>query len=181
MPKQLKFLGKSGKNALILLVLTFAIVTAAIGGTVAYLIVKTGTIKSSFTPAMIESAVSQSVITNIGEVDSYIRAMVIITWVSEDGTATHAETPVLNTDYSISFSSEGWVKGSDGFYYYTSPLTSGRSAGALITSCSQLRSAPNGYKMKVQVLASSIQSHPVSVVTEQWGVSVNDDGTLSVN
>ena len=181
MPKQIKFLGQKGKTALILLVLTCAIITSAVGGTVAYLIVKTGTIKANFTPAVIESAVSQSVVTNVGDVDSYVRAMVIITWVSEDGSATHAESPVHNTDYAIFFSSDGWVKGSDGFYYYTSPLMSGRSTPALITSCTQLRSAPEGYKMKVQVLASTIQSHPLSVVTEQWGVSVNDDGTLSVN
>lgn len=181
MPKQFKFLGKIGKKALILLILTCVIVTAVIGGTVAYIIDRTITLNNTFTPAIIDSAVSRSVVTNLGDVNSYARAMIVITWIREDGSATHAEAPILGADYAISLSSDGWVKGSDGFYYYTLPITSGGSSPALITSCTQLRSGPDGYKMRVQVLASAIQAQPTSVVTEQWGVSVNEDGTLTVN
>ena len=179
---KLKFLFCHGKKAIVLLVLVCVAAIAAIGATLAYIITQTDTAVNVFPPANIESAVDNSKITNTGDAEAYVRATVVVTWVSKDNASViHAKSPVPGTDFSISYSTSGWKLGSDGFYYYTSPLDAGETTNPLITSCSELRNPPNGYKLDVKVIASAIQSVPASTVTDAWGVSVGADGTLAVN
>ena len=69
-----------------------------------------------------ESGVKSDVtIRNTGNIDAYIRAAVIINFVSDDGKVL-AAAPQEGTDYVIVWSSHGWVKGSDGYWYHKKRL-----------------------------------------------------------
>lgn len=70
------------------------------------------------------------------------------------------------------------MKGADGFYYHTAPLAS-QAQDTLITTATQ-NTTKAGYTLRVQVLASGIQTTPVEAVQNSWGVTVDNDGNLVV-
>ena len=63
------------------------------------------------------------------------------------------------------------IEGFDPTPYMTTPL---------IKACTQLLEAPEGYSLKVEIISSTIQAEPTSVVQEQWGVTVAN-GVLTPN
>lgn len=100
----------------------------------------------------------------------YVRATIVITWkklVEVDGKfeeVIYYDPPVVDDDYTLALVltelTDGWKKGSDGFYYYTSPVTSGGETSVLISSCKQMTNAnvPDGYFLSVDVIAQTIQA-----------------------
>lgn len=191
------------KKALALLISVLLVVGAAVGGTIAYMIDKSQKIDNVFTPSEVtttvvenfDGEVKQNVqIKNTGDTTAWIRAAVVITWKDASGNV-YGEAPVAGTDYSITYKVDGtndWVRGKDGFYYYTKPVKSVQEApsdcttGVLITECKPLpdsegkSTAPAGYSLNVEIIGSAIQSVPSEVFNEQWassGLEVNDDGT----
>lgn len=123
-------------------------------------------------------------IKNTGEVQSYIRAAVVVTWMSEDKSKVTAQKPVEDADYEITYKADtNWEKGSDGYWYYKIPVNVGTETANLIERCA-LKSGvtpPEGYYLSVEIVASSIQSTPISVVKDQWKSGVNDvNGTTLV-
>ena len=59
-------------------------------------------------------------------------------------------------------------------------MAAGDNTPALIKECSAVADkTPEGYGLSVEILGSDIQSTPKSVVTENWGVTVAADGTIS--
>ena len=89
------------------------------------------------------------------------------------------------TDYTMTMSSgTAWIKGSDGYYYYTSPVAADDTTGVLISSCTEkTEKAPAGYRLSVEIIAEAIQSVPTTTVGDVWGsvASVDSNGTLIVN
>lgn len=176
----------------------------AVGTTLAYVFTKTEPVENKFNPSKVSCAVVENgnlsentanvvqtgnnktnvQIKNTGDTDAYIRVAVVINWMSEDGTKVWATKPVEGTDYSITYATgTGWVKGSDGYWYYTRsvPPTDGSNlTGILISDAKVLKDAPQeGYYLSVEIVASALQAKPASVVTSQWGVTVANDGTIS--
>ncbi len=93
-----------------------------------------------------------------------------------DQTVT-AQTPQQGKDYIITyFTNTGWLKGSDGYWYYQSPVVPGATTNGFIKSCGQLSTAsvPQGYHLSVEIVASAIQSTPETVVQNQWNVTIAD-------
>ena len=77
------------KKVILLAVSLMLILSAAIGGTVAYLIDQTGSITNTFTPAKVTPEVTEDFtnnvkkdvkITNKGDIPAYIRVKVVVTW-----------------------------------------------------------------------------------------------------
>lgn len=135
---------------------------------------------------------------NTGEVQSYIRAAVVVTWMSENGKTVTAQKPVDGVDYDIVYANEkavnetdttvtNWELGIDGYWYYKIPVNVGGSTQNLIKSCT-LKSGvtpPEGFYLSVEIVASAIQSTPSDVVVTQWSSGVNrvdntDNGTTLV-
>lgn len=196
---------KQNKKALTLLVCLVVLIAATVGTTLAYLLVSSPTIENEFTPSKVSCDVEETFngtsktnvqIRNTGNTDAYIRAAVVVTWKNSSG-AVYATTPAEGTDYSIDWNltDDGWVKGADGFYYYTKEVApcshsgeqahSGCLTGVLIDSCSPVsEDAPAGYSLSVEIVASAIQSAPDTVVSDEWSnakVSVKgNDGTLTI-
>lgn len=166
--------------------------------TIAFVFMNTEPLKNTFTDAYVACEVLETfdgttktdvTVKNTGEVQSYIRAKVVVTWMSADKTKVTALKPVDDTDYVITYADEtnadtNWEKGSDGYWYYKLPVDVGKETEKLIESCSLKPgvTAPDGYYLSVEIVASSIQSTPTRVVTEQWdsGVSGVDGSTLII-
>lgn len=159
----------------------------AIGGTVAYLFTNTDSITNTFTPAKVTTTVEENfennvknnvAIKNTGEIDAYIRAMVVVTWQNDKG-EVYATAPVENTDYTVTWTKHGWFE-KDGYYYHASKVASNASTGKLLTDCKPVEGkAPEGYHLVVEILAEAIQAEPVAAVQEAWDVKISDtDGTI---
>ena len=166
--------------------------------TIAFVFTSTKPLENTFTDAYVACDVLETfdgttktdvTIKNTGEVQSYIRAKVVVTWMSADQTKVTALKPVDDTDYVITYADEinaatNWKKGSDGYWYYKLPVNVGKETEELIDSC-YLKdgvTAPDGFYLSVEIVASSIQSTPTRVITEQWesGVSGVDETTLII-
>lgn len=159
------------KKSFTLLVAIVLCVTLAVGGSIAFLTSETNPVINLFSPANVSCYVDEQFdgttktgvrIQNTGNIDAYIRAVVVVNWVDSDGKicAGHAGTlPEI---------SSSWTCGNDGFYYYTQPVAPGGYTGNLFDSTS-LTAAQDGCKMQVEVVASAIQSVPESAVKDAWG------------
>ncbi len=180
-----------------LIISAIAIVIIAVFSsvTLAYLLAETEPVINSLNAAVVACEVQESSfdgnvkkevsIQNTGEVDSYIRAMVVATWMSEDGTKVAAQSPQAETDYTMIYATgTAWQRGADGFWYYTLPVAVGERTGILIESCEINEGAtiPEGFYLSVEVIASAIQSTPATAVLEKWdsGVGNVDNGTLVI-
>ncbi|MBR0157809.1 MAG: hypothetical protein IJM24_01870 [Clostridia bacterium] len=153
--------------------------------------------------------------------DVYVRAAVVVTWVKQnvdntgalvwdnegepvvDRTNVHANLPVEGRDYVITYANlysgdvdgladDKWTKGSDGFYYYSSPVlkkavtdddgntVNVRATLPLIASCHlniEDRDAiqcPEGYVLNVEIVAQTIQAIGTT------DADTYDAGTLAV-
>ena len=158
----------------------------AVGTSLAYVFTKTDPVENKFDPSKVSCAVVENgnssentanvvqtgksktnvQIKNTGDTDAYIRAAVVVNWMSEDGTKVWATKPVAgeDKDYTISYNlSNGWIDGGDGYYYYTQPVDPGDMTNILITSATQNATGPKGtdgtqYYLSIEIVASAIQA-----------------------
>ena len=179
------------KKVILLAVSLMLILSAAIGGTVAYLIDQTGSITNTFTPAKVTPEVKEDFgnnvknnvqITNKGDIPAYIRVKVVVTWKDAQGNV-YGTAPKAGEDYTWTMleNSKWFSKG--GFYYYSEPVPAGETTNVLFTDC-KLKDdvkAPEGYSLSVDIHAQAIQAEPTTAVTSAWSVTVGTDGTLSAN
>ena len=169
----------------------------------------------------------QNVYVDLSDIDYdvYVRAAVVVTWVKQevddegalrfddegdpivDRTNVHANQPVEGRDYVAEYANlvtvsdlapDKWTKGSDGFYYYSSPVlkktvtdddgntVNVRATLPLIASCHlniEDRDAiqcPEGYVLNVEIVAQTIQAIGTTdadtydagtlAVVDAWGV-----------
>ena len=178
MPKTFKFLSWSGKKAIAFLVLTIVLSVATVATTLAYLIAKTNPIENTFTPPIIDvkivgDNVEGNYIQNTGDVPIYARVAIVATWVNDDG-QTYSTSP----DIEVILKPD-WMQGDDGFYYLTSTLATGASSTP-IESIVAPANTPDGYTLRVQVLASVIQATPVEAVENSWPAVRVDDTTKNL-
>lgn len=183
-----KHLCKQPKQKLVLLAALVLVLGAAVGGTIAYLVTNTAQVKNTFIPSEVTTTIvekfdgtakSDVKIQNKGNIDAWLRAAVVITWQDKDGNV-YGTAPVEGTDYTITWSMTNWLKGADGFYYYTKPVAPDGLTEVLFTDCKQIVKAPTnedndekGYFLNVEVIGSGIQSVPAYVFDTKsgWGVS----------
>jgi hypothetical protein len=168
-----------------------ALLTMTVGITVAYLMAQTPSLANTFTPVAVKCEVLENFNTasnvkdnvkvkNTGDIPAYIRASIVINWVSGSG-SIYGGSPLLDEHYTVTLGANGWFRGTDGFYYYQSPVAAGDVTTNLIEIIQPVTgTAPEGYTLSVQILASAIQAEPANAVTSVWSaVTVNSDGTLS--
>lgn len=210
------------KNYIFAVSAVFALLfSGAIGMTIAYLTHQSG-LTNQFEVANVAASVEETFnpdegtkkdvsIQNDSSVPAYVRAAVTVWWEDKDGNVLWG-TPEAGTDYEITWnlssdtSTSGWVKGTDGFYYYTSPLdpkgsydasdTPGTSDGKdrtenLINSCTEIGADEHhaaGKYLVIDIAVQSIQADPSQAVTEAWGddnggsvTGVSADGSLTIS
>lgn len=171
-----------------------------VGGTVAWMTSSTNSVINTFKSGSISTEVDEEIdggvksnvsVKNTGSVEAYIRANIVVNWVDGGGNII-AEKPREGAghDYTMTVksaspaTSTNWfVQG--GYYYWPAAVAPDGSTGILIEVCElteagKTKAKANGYKFKVDVIASGIQTVPTSVVVNEWKVGVSN-GVLVPN
>ena len=176
-------------RTLIIAVAVLAVASIAVGTTLAYLWAKTPPLENSLEPVAVSCQVNETFngdvksdvsVTNTGDVTAYVRAAIVATWRDSDGNTYGGETPVEGVSYTIDLGSSDWIKGEDGYYYYTSPLNAGQTTAALLDTLAPIsENIPKGYTLSVRIMAQAIQSEPIAAVEDYWGVTIEDNGNIT--
>ena len=107
---------------------------------------------------------------NTGTIDAYIRATYVINWLDQDGNIAASDPEGYG--YTLNETADDkWVKGSDGYFYYTSPVAPGASTAGSLLTCTVTSPENPEYTLSVEILAEAIQSTPDKAVQEAWGVT----------
>lgn len=153
----------------------------AANGTVAWLF-HSKALTNTFTPAKVTGTVVETFdkknkenvkVQNTSDIPVYIRVALVPTW--KDGTNATA----LKTEgtYTMNLgTSNKWIKGSDGFYYYKEPVAVKAETDILIQYCSPKTTLGEDYQGKqfeLDVIANLIQADPIDAVKDAWGVRVS--------
>lgn len=180
------------KRKRIIAMLVGVILLAGAAGTLAWLSV-TGVLVNQFGIGSVTPSVQETLNDNVksnvkakntGSAPAYIRAAVDIYWQDATSGARLWEELQAGTYYEIEWSDQlrdasgakqdsTWLKASDGFYYWTSPVAPGEETGALIKSAKEL-SRVEGRNLVVDVSTQAVQSVPDEAVHEAWGCTVQD-------
>ena len=177
------------KRKRIIALLVGGILLAGTVGTLAWLSA-TGVLVNQFGIGSVTPSVQETLSGNVkssvkakntGSAPAYIRATVDIYW--QDGNGARLwEEPQADKDYVIAWSvadasgansASSWVKASDGFYYWTSPVAPNTETDVLIASVTELR-ATEGRNLVVDVSTQAVQSVPDDAVREAWNCTVQD-------
>lgn len=182
------------KRKRIIALLVGVILLAGTAGTLAWLSV-TGVLVNQFGIGSVTPSVQETLngkvksdvkAKNTGTAPAYIRAAVDIYWQDQDGARLWdepKEEPKGEADYEIAWSvadassansAYNWVKASDGFYYWTSPVAPGAETGVLINRVTELK-ATEGRNLVVDISTQAVQAMPDEAVHDAWGCSVEND------
>lgn len=172
----------NNKTKIVAVIVTcISLVLGTIGGVWAYLSAQTEPVTNTFVPAKVSCAVEESfqdgvksnvTVRNTGNVDAYVRTVVVATFVSDDGKVL-ATAPKEGVDYTVTWGNAGWLKGSDGYWYYSSAIAPNQATPILIETASAI-TAPSGYRLNLQILATAVQADPQRAVTDAWGITPTD-------
>lgn len=169
---------KAGMLAAAIAVLVIASVGAK--GVFAWLKDSTGEITNTFTPSEVTCEVEETFenniksnvsIKNTGDIDAYIRAALVFTWVDPSTNNIIAGTPEEGTDYTIDINSTGeWVRGDDGFYYCQETIAPGDKTPVLIKECKVNTPSQDRY-IQLEIIASAIQAKPFKSPSDAWNAT----------
>lgn len=163
----------------VLIMAVLLLLGAAVGSTVAFLIDKTEPVKNAFEYAKVSCEVTEKFdqnkkedvkVKNTGTIDAYIRATYVVNWVDEQGNIAAAVPEGYSYNVTENPDSK-WTKGSDGYFYYTSPVAPGNSTEGSLLTCTVTYPVNPEYTLSVEILAEAIQSTPANAVQEAWGVT----------
>ena len=164
---------KLNKRSVALLVALVVLLTAAVGATLAYILDQTDPAVNSFTPSRVACEVNADgnvyTVKNTGDTQCYIRVAVVVTQ------QNNGVISAIKPEYTIE-PETGWIKGSDGYYYYTKPLAVGNSAPSITVK------PEDGYTISVEIVASAIQATTDAVNAWSGGVATaaTDGAVLTV-
>lgn len=166
----------------ILFMAIIMLIGAVIGSTVAFLITNTGPVENKFAYASVSCEVKEDFngntkknvqITNTGSTDAYIRATYVVNWLDAQGNIV-ASVPD-GYSYNLTENPDGkWTKASgDGYFYYLKPVAPKASTPGSLLNCTVTYPDNNPeYTLSVKILATAIQSNPVSAAEGAWGISI---------
>ena len=170
---------KLSKSAILLIVVA-ALTLLAVGVTAAYIAFKTELLTNEFEPAFVACKVEETFedgvksevkVRNIGNATAYIRVAIVVNFVNDNNGTIIPKTPVEGQDYSMELSATNWIKGADGYYYYTKPVSIDAVTTTLISEVRTINT-PEGASLSFKILASAVQSDPTKAVEQAWGIKV---------
>lgn len=174
----------SGKKWIVVSVLIMLLAFVGIGTAISYIMTETDPVENLLVPGSVSCEIVETFdgkvktdvsVKNTGNTQAFIRAAVLVHWQSKtDTTEILARGPVEGVDYEIVYGDSGWTRELDGFWYYTKAVDPEESTSVLVKSVSQISESPEGYSLSVEIIASAIQSNPVSVVENEWGIKIDN-------
>ena len=163
------------KKTVLLLAMVVLILAGAVGGTLAYIVTSSGPVQNTFTPAHVTCKVVEPgfedgtsttkknvTIQNTGNTSAYIRAAVVGNWV-KDGKIV---APWVD---NINYSQSGWVKGSDGYYYYKDAVAVGQKTRNLFDSYEPGSAPVADAHLEMTIVCQAIQSEGGAVTVGSNG------------
>ena len=179
--------GKNGRHrvnrTVCLLLALILVIGAAVGTTIAFLVTDTEPVENKFEYATVSCEVQENFdgtikkdvqIKNTGTTDAFIRATYVVNWLDKDGNIA-ASVP---EGYSYTLTEnpdKNWTK-EGGYFYYLTPVVPGASTPGSLLTCTVTYPENPEYTLSVEILATAIQSNPVSAVNEAWGVTAPSAG-----
>lgn len=162
-------------KAAVLLLSMILLIGIAVGTTVAFLVARTEPMKSTFEYAKVSCEVTGSKenvqIKNTGNTAAYIRATYVVTW--RDAYGKVAVSVPGGYSYTLTENlGNNWKKGTDGYFYYTSPVAPGNSTLDSLPTCNVTYPDNPEYTLSVEILAEAIQSEPAEAVQQAWGATL---------
>ena len=178
------FNGSGGRKAALILSLCL-IFALAVGTTFALLKANTAPVTNTFKAATsgthvdVEDSGNEKTgifVKNEGTATSYVRVKLVMNWVDDDNNVS--ATPV---NINVVYDTAKWFLGSDGNYYYKTPVGPKDSTANLLQEGKPIKqeNAPDGCHLEVTVLAESIQAAPSTAVEGAWKVVKVDNGALT--
>ena len=182
------------RKSLFLIAMVALLLTFTVSGTIAWLAASTGELVNTFTPGKIDTELEEEfdnqaktkiVVKNAEDstVPVFVRVSVTGYYVKDVLDADNQPTGEVVivepwgglTDGQMG---EGWLKGSDGFYYYSTSVAPRASTSNLLKSGINLLKRDDGSYPVINVVHQSIQYTPVSAVNGAWpAVVATDNGT----
>lgn len=167
------------KKSFLALALTVLLLAVAVSGTVAYLVTNSGPVENTFEYGKVSCTITEEFdgskkenvqVKNTGNVDAYIRATYVVNWLDKKNNIVPSVPEGYS--YSLTENPDGkWTKGNGGYFYYLTPVAPGKSTlGSLLTCTVNYPENPE-YQLSVEILATAIQSSPVTAIKEAWGVT----------
>ncbi len=177
------FDGSGGRKAALILSLCL-IFALAVGTTFALLKANTAPVTNTFAAATsgigiieeVDNGIKSSVkVQNTGTATSYVRAKLVLNWVDESDKIVSGGTLP-----QVTINETNWFEGSDGIYYYMTPVAPEGLTSNLLKDPIEQTNAPAGCHLEVTVLAESIQAAPSEAVEGAWtAVTVDGSGNLT--
>lgn len=175
------------KRPVAMLVSLALILMISVGATIAYLQDDTAPVENVFVPAEVTPEVTESfdgtvktdvMVENSGDVDSYVRAIIVVTWQDDQGNVA-PEVPVVGTDYEMAIPANNRWKLYNGFYYYTDVVAAGEMTEDVLISEAYQKTTNGNYKLHIEILAQSIQAEGTDALGNKpielaWGVDISD-------
>ena len=186
------------RKRLICILLVLTLLSVVIPAAYAYMVHKSQTIANSFEPAKVSCEIveifdapekSEISVINTSNIDAYIRVRLVAHWEDSKG------NPVArDMNFSeITYDADKWYKADAYTYCYRMPVSPGDSTSDLLDKFNITMYAVReedtiqgtnekvyyDYYPVVEVLAEAIQSKPGTVVTESWGVLLDDAGKIT--
>ena len=173
---------RRGKKIALLVLAFLLIASAAVSGSLAYLVADTKDVKNEFTPSEVTCEVTEKFennvksevnVKNTSDIPAYIRVKLVTYRVNDEG--DHIGGTAEIPDF---IPGDGWVA-NGGYYYYTSPVAAGQSPDKPLIDESGIALTDSyddadGGKQVIEVMAEAIQSGPVHAVGESWGVTISE-------
>ena len=174
----------------ILFIAVVMLIGAVVGSTVAFLVTETAPVENKFSYASISTNIKEIFdgetkkdvqVVNNGDTAAYVRATYVVNWLHKDGTVA-ASVPE-GYSYSLTENPDNtWTKGTDGYFYYWTPVASGESTAGSLLTCTVTYPENPEYTLSVEILATAVQSTPANAVADAWGdgFGIDTNGNLIV-
>ncbi len=165
------------------------VLLVAVGGTLAYLAVKTPSVVNNFEGASVSCEVTESFngstktavnVKNTGDISAYIRVKLVSYRVNDEGDRIGGLAEIADFDLG-----DGWVY-YEGYYYYTKAVAAGAYPATNLADTIELVGSyddADGGRQVIEVMAEAIQAEGTTTggtaaVVAAWGV---DPTTLGNN
>lgn len=167
------------KKRLVLLLASLLVLTAAVGGSIAYLAASTEPLTNTFTGVEVDVEItdkvtsnvkSDVVITNTGTTDAYIRARIVGNWVDDEkGYIVQAWDPAADGTF-VGLPGTNWVQYGN-YYYYTLPVAPGAITGSPLFTSYTVTKTVEGAHLEMDIIVQAIQSAG-GAAKDAWGVDL---------
>lgn len=111
--------------------------------------------------------IKQVWVENKGPSDCLVRVSITPRWVDEEGNPINGDVNMIELGFAEQTdNAPKWIKGSDGFYYYTSRLSSGEITSNLLETVKLKDNIPEEYKdmtLKIDVKSEAVQANKIQI------------------